>query len=479
LQACVSASRFSERHFARGVVSCAQRLCFAGCNRGHEDAFRPQFPLACQQRGHMGSLSPLTVAFPLPDAFMLDRRHQSSSDKPEHDIIDLHEDDDRRSPTKGKQAEPDPGQKKPDSKESESSEGKDKKGEAKKDGEQNESLWDRVRQHKIAVIVAAAILVIGAVAAIIWYLHARNYESTDDAFIDGHPVAVSPQVSGNIVSVPVTDNQIVKAGDLLAAIDPRDYQAALGQAEAQIAQANASIASARAQVETQKAEIEQAAKQVVSAQAALSFAHDQDTRAQQLVKTGFGTVQNAQQTASDLRSKQASYDAAVASRDAAQRRLKVLQAQIESGEGQLRQATAQKAKASADLSRTTLHATVDGRVTRLSAAVGAAATPGQALMILVPTQLWVTANFKETQLAHLRPGQPVDIEIDAFGRSYPGHVDSVQAGSGTAFSLLPAENATGNYVKVVQRIPVKLTFDQMPGVEIGPGMSVVPTVKVR
>jgi membrane fusion protein (multidrug efflux system) len=419
---------------------------------------------------------------------MLDRSHQSGTDKSEHDIIDLHEEDDRH-PSK-KHTQPEPGDdkpsrvEKPDKKESGSREARDKgadKDEDKtSDGDQkDEGIWDRVRQHKIAIAVAAAILIIGTIAAIIWYLHARNYESTDDAFIDGHPVAVSPQVTGNIVAVPVTDNQIVKAGDLLAAIDPRDYQAALGQAEAQVAQAEASIASARAQVETQKAEIEQAAKQVVSAQAALSFAHDQDSRAQQLVKTGFGTVQNAQQTASDLRSKQANFDAAIASRDAAQRRLKVLQAQIESSEGQLRQATAQKAKATADLSRTTLHATVDGRVTRLSAAIGAAAAPGQALMVLVPTQLWVTANFKETQLAHLRPGQPVDIEIDAFGRSYPGHVDSVQAGSGTAFSLLPAENATGNYVKVVQRIPVKLTFDQMPDVEIGPGMSVVPTVRVR
>lgn len=349
----------------------------------------------------------------------------------------------------------------------------------KDESDDHSSFWDRVRQHKIAVIIALAILVIGAVAAIIWYLHARNYESTDDAFIDGRPVQVSPEVSGNIVSVPVTDNQRVKPGDLLAAIDPRDYQAAVAQADAQIAQAKASIASSRAQIETQKAQVDQARKQVVQAQAALSFSRDQNNRAQQLVKTGFGTVQNAQQTASDLRSKQAAYDAAIASRDAAQRQIDVLESQVASGEAQLRQAQAQKSKAQADLTRTQLHATVDGRVTRLSAAIGAAAAPGQALMVLVPNALWVTANFKETQLRLMRPGQPVDIEIDAYGRSYHGHVESLQAGSGTAFSLLPAENATGNYVKVVQRVPVKLVFDHLPDVEIGPGMSVVPTVKVR
>jgi membrane fusion protein, multidrug efflux system len=126
-----------------------------------------------------------------------------------------------------------------------------------------------------------------------------------------------------------------------------------------------------------------------------------------------------------------------------------------------------------------LRATVDGRVAKLTAAVGALAAPAQSIMVVVPLDIWVTANFKESQLADMRIGQPVTISIDAFGRSFPGHVDGVQAGSGTAFSLLPAENATGNYVKVVQRVPVKITFDQRPEVELGPGMSVVPTVTVR
>jgi membrane fusion protein (multidrug efflux system) len=146
---------------------------------------------------------------------------------------------------------------------------------------------------------------------------------------------------------------------------------------------------------------------------------------------------------------------------------------------QLEQAKAQKDRAAADLARTELRATVDGRVTKLTAAVGALAAPGQAIMVVVPLDIWVTANFKESQLALMRVGQPVDIEIDAYGKTFPGHVNSVQAGSGTAFSLLPAENATGNYVKVVQRVPVKITFDQRPDVELGPGMSVVPTVTVR
>mgnify|MGYP005810253523 CR=1 FL=1 len=343
----------------------------------------------------------------------------------------------------------------------------------------DEGFWQRLRHHKLAVGLSLGILVVAAIAGLVWYLNARHYEQTDDAFIDGRPVAISPEVTGNIVAVPVNDNQIVCAGDLLAAIDPRNYRAAVAQAVAQIDQATASIATFRAQLDAQKAQVEQAAQQVQEANAALSFSRDQNARAQDLVRKGAGTVQNAQQTSSDLRAKQAAYDAAVAARRAADRQLEVLSAEIETAQGQLAAARAQKAAADANLTRTELHATVDGRVTRLTAAVGAAATLGQALMILVPTDLWVTANFKETQLADMRPGQPVDIEIDAYGKSYPGHVDSIQAGSGTAFSLLPAENATGNYVKVVQRVPVKITFDKLPDVEIGPGMSVVPTVRVR
>jgi membrane fusion protein (multidrug efflux system) len=138
------------------------------------------------------------------------------------------------------------------------------------------------------------------------------------------------------------------------------------------------------------------------------------------------------------------------------------------------------AQAEANLSRTIITAPVAGRVTRLTAAKGAYAAVGQALMMFVPRDIWLTANFKETQLDHMRPGQPVEIFIDAYpDRTFKGHVDSVQSGSGTAFSLLPAENATGNYVKIVQRVPVKIVFDTPPDVQLGPGMSVVPTVKVR
>lgn len=340
-------------------------------------------------------------------------------------------------------------------------------------------LKGAIHKHPFAIFLCAGIMLAGLVGGILWYLHARHYESTDDAFIDGRPVLISPQITGNIMSVAVTDNQVVKAGDLLAKIDPRDYQAAVNQAAAQIRQAEATIKNLDAQISAQEAQIELAGKQVVEAQAAFGFSQDENARYQDLVRTGSGTVQRAQQASSDLQSRRAALDGSVASKTSAERQIDVLQAQKAAAIAQADQGKAQKAQADANLERTELRATVDGRVAKLTAAVGALAAPGQAIMVVVPLDVWVTANFKESQLADMRVGQPVTINIDAYGRSFPGRVDGVQAGSGTAFSLLPAENATGNYVKVVQRVPVKITFDQRPEVELGPGMSVVPTVTVR
>lgn len=333
--------------------------------------------------------------------------------------------------------------------------------------------------HPVAASIGAVLIITAIIGGILWWLHARNYESSDDAFIDTRTVLISPQVSGAITGVNVTDNQVVQAGELLATIDPRDYKAAVDQAAAQILQAQASITDIEAQIGAQQAQIQQANQQVQEAQAALTFATDENQRYQELVQKGAGTVQRAQQAESDFRAKKAALDAANAAKLAADRQIDVLRAKVEQAKAQLKAAQAQKEQADANLQRTELRAPTDGRIAKLTGAVGALASPGQAIMVLVPLDVWVTANFKETQLELMRVGQPVDIHIDAYGKSYPGHVNSIQAGSGTAFSLLPAENATGNYVKVVQRVPVKITFDQPPDVELGPGMSVVPRVTVR
>jgi len=328
------------------------------------------------------------------------------------------------------------------------------------------SLAAKLRERRglvLAIVIAGAIVIL---TIVLWWLHARNYESTDDAFIDTRTVQISAQVAAAIVDVPVTDNQLVDAGTELVRLDDRDYVA-------QCDQAQANVDNLKAQIVAQQAKIDQADKQAAQAQAALTFAQQEADRYEQLAKQGTATLEQAQQYHSNLLQAQASYSGAQANAIATEKQDPVLKAQLESAQAQLEQAAT-------NLSRTIITAPVAGRVTQLTAAKGAYAAVGQALMMFVPRNVWVTANFKETQLDLMRAGQPVSIEIDAYpDRTFAGHVASVQAGSGTAFSLLPAENATGNYVKIVQRVPVKIVFDKPPDVLLGPGMSVVPTVKVR
>jgi membrane fusion protein (multidrug efflux system) len=347
-------------------------------------------------------------------------------------------------------------------------------------GAQKSSWRDTIHAHPYAAAMVAIVAVIVIAAGAIWWRHLIQYESTDDAFVDARTVAVSSQISGAIIDLPVVDNQIVNAETVLVRIDPRDYAAGVAQAKAQVAQAEAAVANLDAQIDAQNARIEQAQEQVRQTQAALEFARDENARAQELLKTGAGTQQRAQQAAANLQQAEAAFAAAKANAKAAEKQLAILQTQRTEALGRLDQARAAQSQAEANLSRTEISAPAAGRVTKLSAAKGNYTVPGQVLMMLVPPEVWVTANFKETQLNWMRRGQPVDIRVDAYpGRIFPGHVDSIQAGSGAAFSLLPPENATGNYVKVVQRVPVKIVFNSAPDVFVGPGMSVVPTVKVR
>ena len=337
-----------------------------------------------------------------------------------------------------------------------------------------------VRRHPIvaaiAVLVAFGIVVLG----VIWWLHARQYESTTDAFIATHTVSISPQVSGTAVAVPATDNQRVTAGTKLVEIDPRNYQAALQQAQAQLEEASANVANLQAQIAAQQAKIQQAQQQEQQTEAALTFARQQNARAQRLATTGAGTQQGAQQAASNLNQQEAAFAGAKANVTAVQKQLAVLRTQLRSAYAQVDAAKAAVNQAQINLSRTSVEAPEAGHIANLSVAKGDYVQPGQAVMALVPENVWVIANFKETALGDMHVGQPVTITIDAYpGKTFHGHVQSIQAGSGTAFSLLPPENATGNFVKIVQRVPVKIVFDHKPDVYLGPGMSVVPSVKVQ
>jgi len=346
---------------------------------------------------------------------------------------------------------------------------------------QKQSFSDRLRQHWMLAATAACIAAVGLIAGLLYWLDARHYESTDDAFVATRSFSIAPKVSGYVTEVAVTDNQHVGAGELLARIDERDYTIAVNQAQAQVATGRANIANIEAQIASQQAQIDQAKAQVEQAEAQLQFSQQEAARAQDLASKGAGTVQRQQQTKSDLEAQQANMARAKAALIAAELQIKVLGTQRDSAHASLDQAQAQLDQAKLNLAYTNIVAAQPGRVAKLSAAKGAFVTPGQSLTMFVPDEVWVTANYKETQLTDMRPGQKVEIRIDAYpGRKLNGHVASVQPGSGTAFSLLPAENATGNFVKVVQRVPVKIVVDDWPAdLPVGPGMSVVPRTRVR
>jgi membrane fusion protein (multidrug efflux system) len=337
-----------------------------------------------------------------------------------------------------------------------------------------------LRRRPFAFAGGLILLFVTLTATYLYWDYTTYFESTDDAFIAARQFTISPKVPGYLTAVPVTDNQHVAAGGVIARIDERDYRIAFERARAQVASSEASIQNIDAQISVQNAQISANQAALHQAQAALVFAQQQYARYEHLAQTGWGTVQNAQLYSSQLSQQEAAVQSAQANLTLAQRQIEALKAQRNSAVASLAQARAQSDQAQLDLSHTIVTADQPGRVVQISAAVGEFAQPGTNLTMFVPDDIWVWANFKESQLDHMRPGEPVTLHIDAYPeRAIHGHVASVQPGSGTAFSLLPVENATGNYVKIVQRVPVKLVVDHLPtDVALGPGMSVVPTVRI-
>jgi membrane fusion protein (multidrug efflux system) len=331
------------------------------------------------------------------------------------------------------------------------------------------------------IIIALALVVI--IAAIFYYIRfIAPYETTDDAFIDGYVTFVSPRVSGPVVKLLVTDNQLVKAGDALLQIDPRDYQTVVNQANADLAAANSRVRQAEAQIIVDQAKAEQQNSAVLAAQATAERAAADRVRYESVQSQAISAAQldlaktQASSTAAEVEVARHQAKAAVAEVDLDRAIVQTVRALVQQAQARLEQAQLQ-------LSYTTLTAPRDGRVTQRSVEQGAYIQTGQALLALVPGDPWVVANFKETQLERIRPGQPVVIRLDAYPhREFKGKVDSLQAGSGARFSLLPPENAVGNYVKVVQRVPVKIIFDEpinLAEFDIAPGLSVSPKVRVQ
>ena len=337
---------------------------------------------------------------------------------------------------------------------------------------------------RAALAVAMALGAAGAAHFGYDYLTTGRYlETTDDAYVKADSTIISPKVSGYIAQVLVGDNQPVKAGQLLARIDDRDFKAALDQAHADVAASEAAVRNLDAQLALQQPMIEQGKADVAAAEANLKFAQEEQARYDGLMKTGSGTIQRAQQTDAALRGSNAQLQHSNSGLVAAERKLDVLTTERAKAVAQLDHARAVEQQAALNLSYTQITAPVDGTVGARTLRVGQFVQGGTQLMAVVPLDaVYVVANFKETQLTHVRNGQPVEIEIDSFhGTKLRGHVDSLSPASGLEFALLPPDNATGNFTKVVQRIPVKIVLDPSNDASIGlrPGMSVIPTIQTQ
>jgi membrane fusion protein, multidrug efflux system len=337
------------------------------------------------------------------------------------------------------------------------------------------------------LIAGAALLVLAGVGIYgrYWWTTGRFLEATDDAYTQADAVAVAPRISGYVSDVDVTDNQRVAAGQVVARIDDRDYRAALDQARADVASAGADIRSIDAQLALQQSAIVQAQTDIVSAQAAVDFAQADYRRYTDLMHTGNGTVQRAEQADADIRQRTATLAHTRAALQAAQDQVAVLQAQRSRATAALARANAAAEQANLNLSYTTLVAPVDGAVGDRALRLGQFVSPGMRLMDVVPTgrDIYVVANFKETQLRDMWRGEAADVTIDMLpGAALHGRVDSLAPGSGAQFALLPPENATGNFTKIVQRVPVKIvldTDDPMILAKLRPGLSVTATVDTR
>ena len=341
----------------------------------------------------------------------------------------------------------------------------------------------RGRLRRIALVLALlAGTAAGAYYGQDYWTTGRYLESTDDAYVKADSTIIAPKVSGYIAQVLVGDNQPVKAGQLLARIDDRDFRAALGQADADVAAAEAAVRNLDAQIALQQPLIEQGTADVAAAEATLQFAQEEQTRYDGLMKSGSGTIQRAQQTDAALREKTAQLQHGKSGLLAAQKKVDVLATERAKAVAQLDRARAVEQQAALNLSYTRISAPVDGTVGARSLRVGQFVQAGTQLMAVVPLDaVYVVANFKETQLTHVRNGQPVEVRIDSFrGTTLKGHVDSLSPASGLEFALLPPDNATGNFTKIVQRVPVKIVLDDhsLKGL-LRPGMSAEPVVNTK
>jgi membrane fusion protein (multidrug efflux system) len=340
----------------------------------------------------------------------------------------------------------------------------------------------RWRQALLGGAAVLALAVSGQFAKTYWTV-GRFQVSTDDAYVQADNTTIAPKVSGYLSAVLVEDNQPVKAGQALARIDDRDFKVALAQAKADVAGAEARIADRRAALDAQHTLIASAQATVAVDQAQETFAGQDNRRYATLASDGWGTVQKAQDATARIAAAHAVVARDVATLANVTRQIDILTAQVAAAEADLAHARAVQDQAELNLSYATIVSPTDGVVGNRTLRVGQYVQAGTQLMAVVPAaSAYIVANYKETQLAHVHAGQPVSISVDTYpGEVFQGRVDSLAPASGQEFSLLPPDNATGNFTKVVQRIPVKITLDRnstLP-VVLRPGMSVYPSIDTR
>jgi membrane fusion protein (multidrug efflux system) len=341
------------------------------------------------------------------------------------------------------------------------------------------------RFFKRAALGAAIVFAVVGAAALAgrWWMVGRFLESTDDAYVGGDVTVIAPKVAGFIAQLPVIDNQPVRAGDLLIKLDDRDYHAALSRAEAAVAIQQATLTNFDALARLQQSVIAQAQAATAATSAELRRAHDDQARYRHLVSTGAVSTQSFQQADTDYKQALANDDKAQAALSAAQRQLDVIATQKQEAQAALHLAVAERDLAQLNLGYTELRAPMDGIVGNRSAQVGAYATIGSQLISLVPARgLWIDANFKESQIAEIHPGSPAIVKVDLIsGKKFQGHVVSIAPATGAQFSVLPPENATGNFTKIVQRVAVRIVIDDDPVAQeqLRPGLSVVAKVDTR
>ncbi|WP_424811013.1 HlyD family efflux transporter periplasmic adaptor subunit [Roseococcus sp. YIM B11640] len=338
------------------------------------------------------------------------------------------------------------------------------------------------RLRRLRPFLLLALLVGSGLTANWWFKVGRHMESTDNAYVQGDIVLLGPRIEGDVAAILVTDNQRVEEGQPLIRLEDRDWLARRDAAAAALAQAEAGIATIRAQIGQQQAQIASADAQVTQAEAERIRATADASRYGTLAQSGFGSRENADRTLADRRKAEASVTAAQASAAAARAALPVLEGQLATAGGRRSEAAAQLALAESNLAYTVIRAPFSGIVGNRSGQQGAHVRPGQNLIAVAPPpeRQWVVANFKETQLHRMRPGQPVHITVDVGGHELHGHVESVAPATGALFSLLPPENATGNFTKIVQRVPVRIALDAGQDASLlRPGLSVEAEVDMR